>query len=66
MLDELEVDEAGYVWLGGMRICRIVVGGWIEFYDRNRIHSRIRGSPFVYTTPEELHRVLTLRKEEKE
>lgn len=53
-MDTLEVDENGYVWLGGLKICRLTLWGFIEFYDRDKRRAERRGSHFVYSTPSEL------------
>lgn len=61
-MDEIEVDENGYVWLGGLKICRLTPWGLVEFYDRDKRRADRRGSHFVYTTPNELERIFTLIK----
>lgn len=58
-MDTVEVDENGFVWVGGLKVCRLVIGGLIEFFDRDRRRSERRGSQFVYTTLDELSLVLS-------
>ena len=61
-MDTVEVDENGFVWIGGLKVCRIVVGGLIEFFDRDRRRSERRGSQFVYTTLDDFSLVLSGKK----
>lgn len=61
-MDTVEVDENGFVWIGGLKVCRIVVGGLIEFFDRDRRRSERRGSQFVYTTLDNFSLVLSGKK----
>lgn len=61
-MDTVEVDENGFVWIGGLKVCRIVVGGLIEFLDRDRRRSERRGSQFVYTTLDDFSLVLSGKK----
>ncbi len=51
-MDELTVDEYGFVYLGAVRICRITNDGALEFLDRNKLRSAGRESRYVYATPE--------------
>ena len=59
-MDDLEVDHLGYVWLGGVKICRVTSWDLIEFYDRDRKRSERRGSSFVYVSLYELTQVLSM------
>jgi hypothetical protein len=59
-MDEIEVDEYGFVWLGGLKIFRLTSWGLLEFYDRDRIRCDKRGSKFVYATPEQIAGILRL------
>ena len=52
IMDELTVDEYGFVYLGSVRICRITNEGALEFLDRSKLRSAGRGSNYVYVTPE--------------
>lgn len=61
-MDTVEVDENGFVWIGGLKVCRIVVGGLIEFFDRDRRRSERRGSQFVYTTLDDFSLVISGKK----
>lgn len=56
--NEIKVDENGYVWIGGVKICRLA-WGLVEFYDKDKRRSEVRGSSYVYVTPEKLHEVFT-------
>lgn len=55
-MDELTVDEYGFVRLSGMKVCRITNDGRLEFRDGHRNRSRARGSHYVYATPEVFYR----------
>ena len=54
-MDELTVDEYGFVYLGAVRICRITNDGALEFLDRSKLRSAGRGSNYVYITPDKFH-----------
>lgn len=51
-MDELTVDEYGFVYLGTVRICRIANDGALEFLDSSRLRSNGRGSRYVYIAPD--------------
>lgn len=51
-VDEITVDENGFVFVGGLKVCRLTNMQMLEFYDRDRRRSDERGSHFVYVTPE--------------
>lgn len=59
-MDDLEVDSYGFVWLGGVKICRVTSWDLIEFYDRDSRRSSRRGSSYVYVSLYELLQVLGL------
>jgi len=56
-MDELSIDEYGFVYISGLKICRIA-SGYIEFFDRNKRRSEKRGSSFVYVTSIQLYSFL--------
>ena len=57
-MDELTVDEYGFVYLSKMRVCRITNDGRLEFRDRQKPRSRLRGSHYVYVMPEAFYRFI--------
>ena len=57
-VDEITVDENGFLWVGGMKICRLTNIGMIEFYDRDRRRSEQRGSHYVYATLDRLTKAI--------
>ncbi len=56
-MDEVRVDENGFVWVGGLKVCRLTPWGLLEFFDRDRRRSEVRGSNFVYAKPGELCKI---------
>lgn len=59
-LDELSLDENGFVWLGDFKICRLTPWGLVEFYDRDKKRASKRGSHYVYTTPSVLYQLISI------
>jgi hypothetical protein len=57
-MDEIIVDDYGYVYVGGLKVFRLAVGDLVEFFDRNKRRSEKRGSSFVYVTPAQLCKFL--------
>lgn len=53
-MDKISVDENGYVWVGGLKICRLTTWGCIEFFDRDKKRAERRGSHFVYANSVQL------------
>jgi len=58
-MDEVRVDEHGYVWISGMKICRLTPWGSIEFYDRDKRRAEVRGSNFIYANPAHLCQIFS-------
>lgn len=44
---KLRLDQDGYVYADGVRLCRVMGGGELEFCDRNGLRSKERGTRLI-------------------
>lgn len=51
---KLRLDQDGYVYADGFRICKVAGPGVLEFCDKNSARSRARGSRLIMVTLAEL------------
>ena len=58
MIDEIYIDELGFVWVGDFRLPFRIIDHEVEFIDKDRRRCAERGERFVRIEAEELVRVL--------
>lgn len=61
-MNDLRIDDTGFVWLSDMKIFRITPQGFVEFFDRDKKRAQERGTQFIYADAGTLCRILSREK----